>query len=248
MAPTYVVSDVHGHLGDLRLGLARAGLVDLDGGWVGEDADLWVLGDLMDRGPDGAGVVHYLRALTAAHPERVRVLLGNHEALALGAKLFDDARFTAMWRMNGGRAADQDALDDDDVEWLRGLPAVGVHAGHLLMHSDTPAYLGFGGSVEEVNDTVRTRLCRPDLESYWDMWARLTDRFGFAGPDGEKVAESMLETYGGGRLVHGHSIIGMMLGRPSATVTGPLLYAGGRAVAIDGGRYDGGPLLFVRLA
>ncbi len=248
MTSTYVVSDVHGHLADLRLGLARAGLVDLDGDWLDDDADLWVLGDLMDRGPDGAGVVHYLRALTAARPDRVRVLLGNHEALALGAKLFDDARFTAMWQMNGGRAADQDALDDDDVEWLRGLPAVAVHAGHLLMHSDSTEYLGFGRSVEEVNDTVRTRLSSPDLGSYWDMWARLTDRFGFAGPDGERVAESMLETYGGGRVVHGHSIIAMLLGRSPSKVTAPLLYAGGRAVAIDGGRYAGGPLLLVRLA
>jgi hypothetical protein len=248
MASTYVVSDVHGHLADLRRGLARAGLVDDGGAWVGGEDDLWVLGDLMDRGPDGAGVVHFLRALATARPDRVRVLLGNHEALALGAKLFDDPRFAVMWQMNGGHAADQDALDDDDVAWLRGLPAVGVHADHLLMHSDTTEYLGFGDSVEEVNATVRERLSRPDLESYWDMWARLTDRFCFAGADGEKVAESMLSTYGGGRLVHGHSIIGMMLGRPSATITAPLLYAGGRAVAIDGGRYDGGPLLLVRLA
>ncbi len=248
MASTYVVSDVHGHLEDLRRGLRRAGLVDGDGAWAGGDDDLWVLGDLMDRGPDGAGVVHFLRDLSTARPDRVRVLLGNHEALALGAKLFHDARFAAMWRMNGGRTADQDALDDDDVAWIRGLPAIGVHAGHLLMHSDSTEYLGFGDSVEEVNATVRERLSRPHLESYWDMWARLTDRFGFAGADGEKVAESMLAAYGGGRLVHGHSIIGMLLGRSPASVTAPLLYAGGRAVAIDGGRYAGGPLLLVRLA
>jgi hypothetical protein len=47
--------------------------------------------------------------------------------------------------------------------------------------------------------------------------------------------------------VHGHSIIGSLLGVPSAQVDGPIMYAEGQVIAIDGGRYDGGPLLLVRL-
>jgi len=57
----------------------------------------------------------------------------------------------------------------------------------------------------------------------------------------------MLSTYGGECLVHGHSIIGSLIDRPSPEVDGPILYADGLALAIDGGRYDGGPLLLVRL-
>ena len=52
MGDTFVVSDVHGHLDDLRHVLAQAGLVT-DDRWVGGNASLWVLGDLVDRGPDG---------------------------------------------------------------------------------------------------------------------------------------------------------------------------------------------------
>ena len=47
--------------------------------------------------------------------------------------------------------------------------------------------------------------------------------------------------------MHGHSIIGTLVdGRPE--VDGPLTYADGLVVAIDGGRYDGGPLLLVELS
>ena len=46
---------------------------------------------------------------------------------------------------------------------------------------------------------------------------------------------------------HGHSIIATLTGELPSQTTGPLWQAGGRALAIDGGRYAGGPLLLVRL-
>ena len=47
--------------------------------------------------------------------------------------------------------------------------------------------------------------------------------------------------------MHGHSIIGSLIDKPSSEVTEPVLYADGLVVGIDGGRYDGGPLLLVQL-
>ena len=47
--------------------------------------------------------------------------------------------------------------------------------------------------------------------------------------------------------MHGHSIIATLTGELPSRTTGPLWQAGGRALAIDGGRYAGGPLLLVRL-
>jgi hypothetical protein len=118
---------------------------------------------------------------------------------------------------------------------------------HLLMHSDTVGYLGWGGSVEEVNETVRALLAGDDLQTHFDVFARLTDRYDFLGADGPDAARRMLAAYGGAGVVHGHSIIGSLTGQPSSQVQGPLEYADGLAVAIDGGRYDGGPLLLVEL-
>lgn len=247
MSSLFVVSDVHGYLDDLRNGLAKAGLVDEDGAWVGEDAELWILGDLLDRGPDGAGVVRFVRELQEQAPEQVHMLMGNHEALALGYKLFPESRFHDVWVINGGRESDQERLEDEDVAWLRSLPVVGRAGDFLLMHSDTTDYLEWGGSVEEINHTVADLLADDDTEAHWEVFASLTSRYGFAAGDGARTARDVLDQLGGSCIVHGHSIIGMMLDEPSESIEGPIAYADGLVVAIDGGRYDGGPLLVVRL-
>jgi calcineurin-like phosphoesterase family protein len=247
MAHLFVVSDVHGHLDDLRRGLRKAGLLDDSAGWCGGDSALWVLGDLTDRGPDGIGVIDLLMALQRQAPGRVHVLMGNHEALTLGFKLFPGSRFADVWQINGGLHSDQDALSSTHIEWLRTLPVLGLVGDYLLMHSDTLDYLGWGGSVDEINQTVGSLLARDDFASHWQVFSRLSSRYHFARSGGAEDAREMLARLDAERLVHGHSIIGSLSDRPSSAVTGPLLYADGLALAIDGGRYDGGPLLVVRL-
>jgi hypothetical protein len=247
MGDTFVVSDVHGHLDDLRVVLAQAGLVT-DDRWVGGDASLWVLGDLVDRGPDGIGVLRLVRSLTAQVPDQVHMLMGNHESLMLGEKLFPRTRFDDIWQFNGGIASDQAALDEEDVAWLRSLPVMALAGDYLLMHSDTTHYLSWGGSVDEVNSTLAAVLAGDDADQHFEVFAALTDRFDFAGPDGGDVARKMLATYGGEAIVHGHSIIGSLVNKPSREVTEPLRYADGLVIGIDGGRYDGGPLLLVQLS
>ena len=59
----FVTSDVHGHLDRLRGALVDAGLVNERGEWDGGSARLFVLGDLLDRGPDGLGVIEFLMAM-----------------------------------------------------------------------------------------------------------------------------------------------------------------------------------------
>lgn len=250
MASTYVISDVHGHLADLRATLEAAdlvGLVDGEDRWVGGDSQLWVLGDLVDRGPDGIGVLRLVRSLQQQAPEHVHMLMGNHESLMLGTKLFPGTRFPSVWTINGGLRADQDALTDDEVSWLRSLPLMALAGDQLLMHSDTTDYLTWGGSIEEINATVGSLLADNDADQHFDIFAALTSRYDFAGPDGPQVARSVLDRLGGSRIVHGHSIISTLVDIPSALVSEPLVYADGLVVAIDGGRYDGGPLLLVRL-
>ncbi len=111
MTSLFVVSDVHGYVADLRQSLADAGLVDDEARWTGGDAQLWVLGDLIDRGPDGVGSIDLVRSLQQQAPEQVHMLMGNHEALALGYKLFPETRFGEVWAINGGHESDQDRPD-----------------------------------------------------------------------------------------------------------------------------------------
>jgi len=256
----YVVSDIHGHVEHLVGALRRAKLLDSDRAWCGARARLTILGDFFDRGPDGIAVVDLIRRLQDEADSaggRVDALLGNHEILALGMHRFGDRlvnspfggrrSFARSWLLNGGRLGDQERLTNQHIAWLSGLDAIVLAGRDLLLHSDTTDYLRWGDSVELINDAMHDALAGDDLERWWECWVRLTSRYAFADFDGEQEAVELLDQLGGERIVHGHSIIATLTGQDSRDVTGPLSYAGGRALAIDGGIYAGGPCLVVRL-
>lgn len=258
MTSLYAVSDLHGHVDELRAALAAEGLVDDDDHWTGRDARLWFLGDFFDRGPDGIAVLDLVRRLTDESGGAVSALLGNHEVLALGMRLFgatdvphheDSPRsFERSWVMNGGLAADQAGLSEERVDWLLGLPFVALDEGNVLMHSDNLNYLEWGGSVEAVNAAGREAMQSHELADWWELWHQLTERYAFRGDDGADAARTMLDTLGGERIVHGHSIAAELAGVPYTEVTEALSYADGLVLAIDGGIYEGGPCLLTRLA
>lgn len=256
---TYVVGDVHGHRNALAAALREAGLIDDEESWCAGDTRLWFLGDYFDRGPDGVGVVDLVMRLSEQAESAggvVGALLGNHEILALGMYRFGDKAvpsdlgprsFAWSWRLNGGLDADQRALTDRHVEWLCERPVL-VHVGeHLLMHSDTFEYLAWGNTVDEINTAVRAVLTGDDLAEWWECWRRMSSRYAFRGPYGSGVASGVLSMLGGTRIVHGHSVIADQLGVEPARVRGPVLYAAGKVVGVDGGLFVGGPCLIVPL-
>jgi hypothetical protein len=258
MTAVYAVSDIHGHPEKLLGSLRAAELTDAEGNWSGKDARLWFLGDFFDRGPDGIGVLRLVRKLADQAPAgNVRVLLGNHEILALGMRKFGDTfvphegittrSFERSWALNGGQDRDQELLTDDDVAWLIDQPMLGLDADHLLMHSDTTEYVEWGDSIDEINAAAWNELHSDDIVVWWEIWRRMTSRYAFRGPFGAEVAADLLEKFGGRRIVHGHSIVADQLGIDPAYLTGPLLYADGLVLGIDGGAFDGGPCLVVEL-
>lgn len=256
----YVVGDVHGHRGELVAALRAAGLVGDDERWSGGATPLWFLGDFFDRGPDGVGVVDLVMSLSEqaeADGGSVRALLGNHEILTLGMHRFGGAEvpsefgprsFERSWRLNGGQADDQLNLSDRHLTWLSGLPVM-AHADddHLLMHSDTVEYFGWGETIDEINARVHEVLAGDDIDQWWECWRRMTTRYAFRGPGGADVAAQVLAAFGGSRIVHGHSVIADQLGIAPSEVDGPCLYADGRVLGVDGGVFVGGPCLVVRL-
>lgn len=116
---TYVTSDAHGHLRalDRALELAAPGAGDT----------LYVVGDMVDRGPDPVGVLKLVRDLPGA-----RVLMGNHERLLLDSLLTDNDVNTMTWEMNGGftTARGLDNLPRDEagslISWIAHLPLFDV--------------------------------------------------------------------------------------------------------------------------
>ncbi|WP_412079278.1 metallophosphoesterase [Streptomyces xanthophaeus] len=268
--PLYVVGDVHGYLDELVTELHAQGLIDADRRWSAGNARLWFLGDFTDRGPDGIGVIDLVMRLSAeaaAAGGYCKALMGNHELLLIGAKRFGDtpvssgagtATFQAAWLLNGGQRTDMERLQDVHLQWMSRLDAAVLVEGHLLLHSDTTAYLDYGDSVEDVNDTIHELLNRNDADITWDLFRKFTKRFAFRDEGtGPQAVRELLGTYGGSRVVHGHSPIPYLLGevgtedgdeaRGPEAVDGPHVYAEGLAIAMDGGVTMAGKLLVVQL-
>lgn len=268
--PLYVVGDVHGYIDELVSELQFQGLIDADRNWSAGNARLWFLGDFTDRGPDGIGVIDLVMRLSAeaaAAGGYCKALMGNHELLLIGAKRFGDtpvvsgagtATFQAAWLLNGGQRTDMDRLQDVHLQWMSRLDAAVLVEDHLLLHSDTTAYLDYGDSVEDVNDTIHELLNRNDADITWDLFRKFTKRFAFRDEGtGPQAVRELIGTYGGSRVVHGHSPIPYLLGEvgtedgdnshgPDAVV-GPHVYAEGLAIAMDGGVTMAGKLLVVQL-
>jgi hypothetical protein len=80
------MSDPHGDHAAMLRTLGNAGIVDMDGNWVGGEAYLVITGDLLDRGPDSRAIMDLVMRLESQAPEsggKVLLTLGNHEVMNL---------------------------------------------------------------------------------------------------------------------------------------------------------------------
>ena len=67
---TYAVSDLHGQYDVFIRGLEETGF--------GDDDELYVIGDVIDRGPDGIRLLQYIK-----EQKNMSLILGNHEVMML---------------------------------------------------------------------------------------------------------------------------------------------------------------------
>jgi hypothetical protein len=212
----WALGDVHGCLDPLRLVLTRAGLLDSDAHWAGGARVALVgVGDYIDRGPDSAGVVAFLRKLAdevAAAGSRLILLRGNHEQMLADVLRGSDAWFLT-WLTHGGvdcaksygvqarngRAhrpgaevrADLQAAAPDLLPWLLTTLPYAVWRDVLFVH----AGLVDGGDVTSLSDS--------DLQM-WDPGPYYKSK-GLA----IEPAYSRYRADGIGRVVVGHSPRGL---------------------------------------
>ena len=190
---TFVTSDAHGHLKALDRALELAA--------PGPDDTVYVLGDMVDRGPDPVGVLRLVHGLP-----RARVLLGNHEDMLLTALATGEQLDLLTWEMNGGSstAAGLDALPRDEylelLNWIENLPLWDVvevgDRSYLLCHAGIDAlalrgYLACAGYGPEEGfarvplDVLRAGMEAQDPEDLlWirgEFWSEPT---GLVGRDG----------------------------------------------------------------
>ena len=213
MAATAVLGDIHGDY-ERMLGLVG----DLD-----PAVPLVLVGDYFDRWPHAMEAVRW----AMARPNLV-ALLGNHDVLILAvleeAAAGVKGQATESWLWNGGKTEDLERLqaDPEAIEWMRGLAAMTMVGSTLVQHSDSPVYLLYGRSVDEVNRAITARVRSRDPDVLFQLFAHLCRRRQFYAP---QELEQYLAVFGARRLVHGHT----PHTRPQA-----LELFGGRIVNVDG--------------
>ncbi len=169
--PTYAIGDVQGCftalerlLDEIRFDAARD--------------RLWFVGDLVNRGPQSAAVLRFVKSLGDA----AVTVLGNHDihlfayVAGYGKQRPDDSFGDVL------AAPDRDAL----LEWLRARPMLHVEDGYAMVHAGLlPAW-----SIERAQalaSEVEAALRAPDYRAFlaelygskpdrWDETLRGTDR------------------------------------------------------------------------
>ena len=97
----YAIGDIHGRNDLLQQLLAQIDADELARG--PSDTHIIFLGDLMDRGPDSAGVIECAMALRDSG-RKVRFLMGNHEEVFVRACRKRDVKITRFFLRIGGEA------------------------------------------------------------------------------------------------------------------------------------------------
>ena len=110
---TWAIGDVHGCFRTLQ---ALLGRMELD---VRRDR-LWMVGDLVNRGPGSLDVLRWARSLDAEMGDRFQVVLGNHDLHLIGRHLGVAGERPRDTLTEVLKAADAPEL----VDWLRRRPFV----------------------------------------------------------------------------------------------------------------------------
>lgn len=121
---TYAIGDVHGCGATLRALLAEIPFrPDVD--------RLWLVGDLVNRGPESLGVLRWARESSERMGERFVAVLGNHEVhlLARAAGVAEPRPHDTLEDVLA--APDADGL----VDWVRALPLLHREDDTLLFHA-----------------------------------------------------------------------------------------------------------------
>lgn len=150
---TYVFSDVHGHHRTLERLLEHVSPTSED--------QIWVIGDMVDRGPDPVSVMRTCQSLNNGH-----VLMGNHEAMMMDFVRSPMDAFTLLqWEMNGGRTTRSglEALPKHErlelLDWVEQLK-LGAH-----VTIDDQVFVLVHAGLRPLNFTSRSRWTDVTLDA-----------------------------------------------------------------------------------
>ena len=189
MGNIYVISDLHGQ--------GKAFYAMLEKIHFSQEDKLYILGDVVDRGPEGISLLEYIR-----RQENIEMILGNHEDMMLkSCKYPTDQMWMSTWMFNGGGTtlSGLRMLPKEDrlacLDYERNLPlyrTISVEGvDYLFIHAGLPLK---EGSMEEI--------CQ-DIDEEEALWIR-----------GEFFDSPVIPPY---YIIFGHTPTGAML-RYSETI------------------------------
>lgn len=179
-ARLFVIGDCHGHLSTLEALLEKLGF---KGHASPDDAQLVFLGDLIDRGPDSAGIVQRVRELCDAG--KAHCLLANHEfnfvnyhtETAPGSGVFrrphnpkNDTEVCETLASYHSRYQNATATIQSDIAWFRELP-IALELGslrlvHACWHEDHLATFRRRGAGWYLDDLIWESAWQPGTPEY----------------------------------------------------------------------------------
>ncbi|MEL6364959.1 MAG: metallophosphoesterase family protein [Pseudomonadota bacterium] len=219
-AVVYAIGDVHGRLDLLEEMFAT---IDADAHGRGE-AHVILLGDLVDRGPDTAGVLEACLKRRDADP-RTQFLRGNHEQALLD--FLDGAEGSDVWLEWGGletAASYWVAASGLDLDELREALKQKIPASHLDFIRTLPLYTEIGDYIF-VHAGLRPGVPLEEQEADDLLWIR---------SEFHKAPEAAP----GRVVVHGHHRQRKIANEPGriGVDTGAVLTGRLTAVALEGDR------------
>lgn len=183
MENIYIISDLHGQ--------GKAFFRMLNKIKFSEADIMYILGDVIDRGPDGIPLLEYIR-----RQPNMKMILGNHEDMMLKSTRYPtDEMWIGTWMFNGGgttlNGLRQLSKENrrDCLDYVRNLPLYRIISvsgvDYLLIHAGLPMK---EGSLEEI--------CR-DIDEEEALWIR-----------GEFFNSPVIPPY---YIIFGHTPTGAML-------------------------------------
>lgn len=142
---TYVMADIHGCSEQYRKMLKKIG-------FSGND-ELYIIGDVIDRGPDGADLLWEVM-----HTGNIHMLMGNHEIMMLDY-LLNNMR-ASLWSSEFGKPT------------VRGLKALGgekvLELTKLVMTCPFNMEITVGDSLFELVHACPSFMCRERSDMLWN--------------------------------------------------------------------------------
>lgn len=122
----YVISDLHGEYSKFLEMLELIHFSDND--------ELYILGDVLDRGKQSIQIIDYIRS-----SKNIHFILGNHEQLYMMA--YDNPSYMVYWLQNGGDATYAELKElgigymKDLYNYLKDIPLYIVIDKFILVHA-----------------------------------------------------------------------------------------------------------------